>query len=192
MKDDCITNIIHSFIMAVLLICATIWISVTVELNDYLIWLSTTPVTSALAIFHIVRFIANLHKYIVTAEESEMAITHTGWVVSYCGKSYTLSDFPGEVLGVRGFFRGNYRVEKPLNYMGKCRLMIVDRHPETGRKISFTRENVVYYIDENGEHHIVNGAEKDVDTLNLGKIRAEYELYINGQDFYDAYPEAGE
>ena len=37
--------------------------------------------------------------------------------------------------------------------------MIVDRHPETGRKISFTRENVVYYIDENGDIREVDAAD---------------------------------
>lgn len=188
MNYTCVKNIIHSSIMAILASCALIW----VLLSDNFVWsvkIMFAAFVGFYVLLHIVRFLVSWREYIITEEEDDMEFKHNGWLISCGDKSYPISYFPGEALLVRGFFKGKYRVEKPLNYMGKCTLKIVDRHPVTGKKLSFIRKNVVYYIDEEGGHHLVDGAEKDIDTLRLGMIRAEYEVYVYAEDYYEDYPQ---
>lgn len=187
MNYSCIKNVILSFVMSALSICAIV---LTVTNDGYEVWIKVffSVTVGFYALIHMITFVVNLREYIATSGENDLDFRRNGWIVSCGSKSYELTGFEGSYIVCRGFFRGDYQVKKPLNYMGRCAVMLVDRHPVTGEIISFTRRNVVYYIDEDGEHHIVSGAEKDIDTLNLGKIRAEYEVYVNEEDYREAYP----
>lgn len=140
------------------------------------------------SIFGVMFFIGieNYDKYARTfatdVQEPEMNIQKFGNGIYFNGEYYELMNFRGEEVACRGFYINGYPVDKPKNYIGRCKLAVIDHHPVSNEPFRFEK-NAVYYIDEYGVSYIVKDIENKLDSGSLGHIETIYEQYLYKDDF---------
>ncbi|MBR4096540.1 MAG: hypothetical protein IKK42_04455, partial [Oscillospiraceae bacterium] len=115
-------------------------------------------------------------------QEPEMNIQKFGNGIYFNGEYYKLMNFRGEEVACRGFYINGYPVDKPKNYIGRCRLAVIDHHPVSNEPFRF-EQNAVYYIDEYGVAYIVKDTQNKLDPDSIGHIETLYEQYLYKDDF---------
>ena len=123
-----------------------------------------------------------MKKYATDVTEPEMNIQKFGNGIYFNGEYFELMNFRGEEVACRGFYINGYPVDKPKNYIGKCRLAVIDHHPVSNEPFRF-EQNAVYYIDEDGVSYIVKDTENKLGPGSIGHIETLYEHYLYKDDF---------
>ncbi len=123
-----------------------------------------------------------MRKYATDVTEPEMNIQKFGNGIYFNGEYFELMNFRGEEVACRGFYINGYSVDKPKNYIGRCRLAVIDHHPVSNEPFRF-EQNAVYYIDEYGVAYIVKDTENKLDPGSIGHIETLYEQYLYKDDF---------
>ena len=123
-----------------------------------------------------------MKKYATDVTEPEMNIQKFGNGIYFNGEYFELMNFRGEEVACRGFYINGYPVDKPKNYIGKCRLAVIDHHPVSNEPFRF-EQNAVYYIDEDGVSYIVKDTENKLGPGSIGHIETLYEQYLYKDDF---------
>ncbi len=123
-----------------------------------------------------------MKKSATDVQEPEMNIQKFGNGIYFNGEYYELMNFRGEEVACRGFYINGYPMDKPKNYIGRCRLAVIDHHPVSNEPFRF-EQNAVYYIDEYGAAYIVKDTENKLDPGSIGHIETLYEQYLYKDDF---------
>ena len=123
-----------------------------------------------------------MKKSATDVQEPEMNIQKFGNGIYFNGEYYELINFRGEEVACRGFYINGYPVDKPKNYIGRCRLAVIDHHPVSNEPFRF-EQNAVYYIDEYGTAYIVKDTQNKLDPGSIGHIETLYEQYLYKDDF---------
>ena len=123
-----------------------------------------------------------LRKLATDVQEPEMNIQKFGNGIYFNGEYFELINFCGEEVACRGFYINGYSVDKPKNYIGRCKLAVIDHHPVSNEPFRF-EQNAVYYIDEYGVSYIVKDTQNKLDPNSIGHIETLYEQYIYKDDF---------
>lgn len=88
------------------------------------------------------------------------------------GRAYPIFRFPHDEIHI-SFFERKRQVNKPLNYIGECRLKSVQPHKHTKLPFVHICNRVFFYIDEEGELYMV-GYSDDQHEPPVGKIHGEF------------------
>lgn len=123
-----------------------------------------------------------MRKYATDVTEPEMNIQKFGNGIYFNGEYFELMNFRGEEVACRGFYINGYPVDKPKNYIGRCRLAVIDHHPVSNEPFRF-EQNAVYYIDDYGSAYIVKDTQNKLDPGSIGHIETLYEQYLYKDDF---------
>ncbi len=123
-----------------------------------------------------------MKEFATNVQEPEMNIQKFGNGIYFNGEYYELMIFRGEEVACRGFYINGYSVDKPKNYIGRCRLAVIDHHPVSNEPFRF-EQNAVYYIDEYGVAYIVKDTQNKLDPGSIGHIETLYEQYLYKDDF---------
>lgn len=123
-----------------------------------------------------------MRKYATDVTEPEMNIQKFGNGIYFNGEYFELMNFRGEEVACRGFYINGYSVDKPKNYIGRCKLAVIDHHPVSNEPFRF-EQNAVYYIDEDGVSYIVKDTQNKLDPGSIGHIETLYEQYLYKDDF---------
>lgn len=123
-----------------------------------------------------------MKKSATDVQEPEMNIQKFGNGIYFNGEYFELMNFRGEEVACRGFYINGYLVDKPKNYIGRCKLAVIDHHPVSNEPFRF-EQNAVYYIDEDGAAYIVKDTENKLDPASIGHIETLYEQYLYKDDF---------
>ena len=123
-----------------------------------------------------------MKKFATDVQEPEMNIQKFGNGIYFNGEYYELTNFCGEEVACRGFYINGYPVDKPKNYIGRCKLAVIDHHPVSNEPFRF-EQNAVYYIDEYGTAYIVKDTQNKLDPSSIGHIETLYEQYLYKDDF---------
>lgn len=123
-----------------------------------------------------------MRKFATDVQEPEMNIQKFGNGIYFNGEYYELMNFCGEEVACRGFYINGYPVDKPKNYIGRCKLAVIDHHPISNEPFRF-EQNAVYYIDEDGVSYMVKDTENKLDPRSIGHIETLYEQYLYKDDF---------
>lgn len=123
-----------------------------------------------------------MKEFATDVQEPEMNIQKFGNGIYFNGEYYELMNFRGEEVVCCGFYINGYPVDKPKNYIGRCKLAVIDHHPVSNEPFRF-EQNAVYYIDEYGSAYIVKDTENKLDPGSIGHIETLYEQYLYKDDF---------
>lgn len=114
----------------------------------------------------------------------------TSSTIKVDGRVYPIFRFPHDEIHI-SFFDKRRQIEKPINYIGVCRLKTVQPHHKTRLPFTHICNGVFFYIDPEGDLFMVGRSGDNYDPP-IGKIYGEFfgfneieEMRIDPKDFIE-------